>query len=182
MLNDAVVKSYAENHNCSYALAYADCERIAAGLPVKEHKSSVDEFGGEGSGNFGHEGRPGEIGGSGEGGSSISKSVEEYPGGKAILSEHKDVLKDAGLSISSSRKSTNSFGDDIIETRFIGQMNKKDVKGKVLTRKNRSGYLAHDVTIEDDTFGFGTGSEKPDLSGAIDSLKRKINAEYKPMK
>ncbi len=27
-----------------------------------------DEFGGQGSGNFGHQGRPGEVGGSGEGG------------------------------------------------------------------------------------------------------------------
>ncbi len=36
---------------------------------------TIDEFGGEGSGNFGHGGRPGQVGGSGEGG--ISKSVSE---------------------------------------------------------------------------------------------------------
>ena len=39
----------------------------------------VEEFGGEGSGNFDHEGRPGEVGGSGEGGD----SKEDFKGDPA---------------------------------------------------------------------------------------------------
>ena len=42
-----------------------------------EEKKVVEEFGGEGSGNFGHEGRPGEVGGSGGGGAG-NKGGESY--------------------------------------------------------------------------------------------------------
>ena len=47
--------------------------------------------GGEGSGNFGHEGRPGEIGGSGEGGNSEENSTEKE--NSDIINSTKDELK-----------------------------------------------------------------------------------------
>jgi len=43
--------------------------------------------GGEGSGNFGHEGRPGEIGGSGGGGSSEKKGGS-YVSSETISNQH----------------------------------------------------------------------------------------------
>uniref|UniRef100_A0A6M3IRB9 Uncharacterized protein n=1 Tax=viral metagenome TaxID=1070528 RepID=A0A6M3IRB9_9ZZZZ len=69
--NDDVL-SFSEQYKCSYADAYRIFEHNSISTlsenDVKNCKIGVDEFGGEGSGNFGHAGRPGEIGGSGEGG------------------------------------------------------------------------------------------------------------------
>lgn len=70
MFNDKDVRDYAEEHNVSYVKAYRILERKSVGLPV-------EEYGGEGSGNFGHGGRPGEVGGS-------SSSDEILEGGEVI--------------------------------------------------------------------------------------------------
>lgn len=57
---------------------------VPVGSMMEQHK-----HGGEGSGNFGHEGRPGEVGGSGGGGGSISV------GGKQITIHEDQYVKEA---------------------------------------------------------------------------------------
>jgi hypothetical protein len=64
--------------------------------PLQEDKTKPLTHGGEGSGNFGHEGRPGEIGGSGEGG-----DVEEINGDE-IFKSYKEWKKEYGTLNSSS--------------------------------------------------------------------------------
>ena len=60
-------------------------------------KDVIAEDGGEGSGNFNHEGRPGKVGGSGEGGGSSSKS------------ESKEKPKESQRERSSNRKKKNKI-------------------------------------------------------------------------
>ena len=86
----------------------------ARGLPSgAKEKASAEFMGGQGSGNFGHEGRPGEVGGSGEGGGNLSHTEHQKslnpnlnhgdywitPSGKLLYlrdSLHKDSLAEIG--------------------------------------------------------------------------------------
>ena len=55
--SDKDVNEYMEEYGCTYAQAYSIVEKKSVGLPV-------DDYGGEGSGNFDHSGRKGKVGGS----------------------------------------------------------------------------------------------------------------------
>jgi hypothetical protein len=66
-----------------------------------DEEKMLSQKGGPGSGNFGHEGRPGEVGGSGPGGSQtvlLSKLLKEEIEHKlGILAEENDLLADYGI-------------------------------------------------------------------------------------
>ncbi len=60
-------------------------------------RKNLEQFGGQGSGNFGHSGRPGDVGGSGGGGGGSRPSADPMQGsGKADKGEGKYTKKDIG--------------------------------------------------------------------------------------
>lgn len=92
-----VIEKYAKDNGISEQEAFEEIKRYSVVredyvfLPDGSVIKYVEEFGGEGSGNFGHAGRPGEVGGSGE---DISGSETGYMGG--LSKEEEDDV--AGLS------------------------------------------------------------------------------------
>ena len=72
-------------------------------------RRAIESFGGQGSGNFGHSGRPGDVGGSGEGGNQgwreiLQSRIEDYEIHRISISggwksEHLDALQKAGYKV-----------------------------------------------------------------------------------
>ena len=124
MFNDKDVKDYAEEHNVSYVNAYRILEKKSVGLPVVE-------MGGEGSGNFGHSGREGQVGGSGEGGGNVSMPKETKSGW--YVNEHdKSTWKDKLDNMNDDYKDTfkdikNQHGKDL---GFVLQRDKLSLQDK----------------------------------------------------
>ena len=126
MFNDKDVRDYAEEHNVSYVKAYRILERKSVGLPV-------EEYGGEGSGNFGHGGRPGEVGGSGEGGGKSISLPKETKSGWYVNEHDKSSWKGKVDNMNDDYKNTfkdikNQHGKDlgfVLERNKLSLIDKK---------------------------------------------------------
>lgn len=94
---DDMIRDFAKKKKISYVEAYKAFERWSVGLFTK-YAQAIDEFGGLGSGNFGHSGRLGEVGGSAPGGGGGVK-VKEAKSLSTLLSGQ------GGFSYSTAKKS-----------------------------------------------------------------------------
>ncbi len=87
-----------------------------------------ERFGGQGSGNYGHAGRPGEVGGSGEGGASqpsvtLKKGTVLF---HATPTSNIDLIKKEGLKTSTEVSGANTYPNDV-EGVFLGNLEQAKV-------------------------------------------------------
>lgn len=96
----------------------------------------IAEDGGEGSGNFNHEGRPGKVGGSGEGGGSSKLSSKSMPAKKYVTSDGK-------MDVDTLRKDYDEFTQEMDEgcrTYLKQSMDSVEFKSAKLTEDSPFGY------------------------------------------
>ncbi len=96
----------------------------------------IAEDGGEGSGNFNHEGRPGKVGGSGGGGSSSKLSSKSMPAKKYVTSDGK-------MDVDTLRKDYDEFTQEMDEgcrTYLKQSMDSVEFKSAKLTEDSPFGY------------------------------------------
>ena len=99
-------------------------------------KDGIAKDGGEGSGNFNHEGRPGKVGGSGGGGSSSKLSSKSMPAKKYVTSDGK-------MDVDTLRKDYDEFTQEMDEgcrTYLKQSMDSVEFKSAKLTEDSPFGY------------------------------------------
>lgn len=99
-------------------------------------KDGIAKDGGEGSGNFNHEGRPGKVGGSGGGGSSSKLSNKSMPAKKYVTSDGK-------MDVDTLRKDYDEFTQEMDEgcrTYLKQSMDSVEFKSAKLTEDSPFGY------------------------------------------
>ena len=114
--------------------------------PFSSDGISVQD-GGEGSGNFNHEGRPGKVGGSGEGGSSSKLSSKSMPAKKYVTSDGK-------MDVDTLRKDYDEFTQEMDEgcrTYLKQSMDSVEFKSAKLTEDSPFGYSPSRDAIYYDT-------------------------------
>lgn len=107
----------------------------------------IAEDGGEGSGNFNHEGRPGKVGGSGGGGSSSKLSSKSMPAKKYVTSDGK-------MDVDTLRKDYDEFTQEMDEgcrTYLKQSMDSVEFKSAKLTEDSPFGYSPSRDAIYYDT-------------------------------
>lgn len=107
----------------------------------------IAKDGGEGSGNFNHEGRPGKVGGSGEGGSSSKLSSKSMPAKKYVTSDGK-------MDVDTLRKDYDEFTQEMDEgcrTYLKQSMESVEFKSMKLTEDSPFGYSPSRDAIYYDT-------------------------------
>jgi len=153
---------------------------VPVGSMMEQHK-----HGGEGSGNFGHEGRPGEVGGSGEGGGSAKP--ESGSGGA-----NEGKSEGAGTGYSTRGQHTNPpatqkdvsslatrYPTDLYEGR--GEYGKPHGIVSVSPNDPDNAKIAveHSFDIKDDLKGrsykFNGDSKTWDKSGTVDDIKKEVD-------
>ena len=110
-------------------------------------KDVIAEDGGEGSGNFNHEGRPGKVGGSGGGGSSSKLSSKSMPAKKYVTSDGK-------MDVDTLRKDYDEFTQEMDEgcrTYLKQSMDSVEFKSAKLTEDSPFGYSPSRDAIYYDT-------------------------------
>ena len=121
-----------------------------AGQPARQSgimNPETAKDGGEGSGNFNHEGRPGKVGGSGGGGSSSKLSSKSMPAKKYVTSDGK-------MDVDTLRKDYDEFTQEMDEgcrTYLKQSMDSVEFKSAKLTEDSPFGYSPSRDAIYDDT-------------------------------
>lgn len=121
-----------------------------AGQPARQSgimNPETAKDGGEGSGNFNHEGRPGKVGGSGGGGSSSKLSSKSMPAKKYVTSDGK-------MDVDTLRKDYDEFTQEMDEgcrTYLKQSMDSVEFKSAKLTEDSPFGYSPSRDAIYYDT-------------------------------